>query len=244
MMSTVQPWPADARVAGLEAARRRVLLVEDEPGLRVTLGDRLQREGYEVAAAADGNEGLLRAVREPFDLVVLDLMLPGRNGLELCRELRRRGLDVPVLMLTARGQLADRVAGLKLGADDYLTKPFEMAELLARVESCLRRRPHAIASAYRFGAVEVDFRRAEVTRDGSPVALAAKEFLLLRYFVEHRGELLTRNELLDGVWGVDSMPLTRTVDVHVAWLRKKVEPEPHHPRFIVTVHKLGYKFVG
>lgn len=235
---------AETRRARSTAAARRILLVEDEPGLRVTLGDRLQREGYEVAASADGEDGLRRATHEPFDLLVLDVMLPGRNGLELCRELRRRGSDLPVLMLTARGQLADRVAGLKLGADDYLTKPFEMAELLARVESCLRRRPLPSLAAYGFGAVEVDFRKAEVRRDGVAVALAAKEFLLLRYFVEHRGELLTRNELLDGVWGVDSMPLTRTVDVHVAWLRKKLEPEPRHPRFIVTVHKLGYKFVG
>jgi two-component system alkaline phosphatase synthesis response regulator PhoP len=244
-VSTAETWvDRELPLGAVASARRRILLVEDEPGLRVTLRDRLEREGYELAAAADGDEGFERAVREPFDLVLLDLMLPGRDGFELVRELRRRGSDVPVLMLTARGQLADRVAGLKLGADDYLTKPFEMAELLARVEACLRRRPAAEPEAYRFGDVEVDFRRAEVRRDGRPVTLAAKEFLLLRYFVAHRGDLLTRNELLDGVWGYDAMPLTRTVDVHVAWLRKKLEPEPRRPRYIVTAHKLGYKFVG
>ena len=233
--------PAGPRTA---AVRRRILLVEDEPGLRVTVGDRLRREGYDLAAAANGDEAFERALREHFDLLVLDLMRPGRNGFEVCRELRRRGSQVPVLMVTARGQAADPAAGLTLGADEYLSKPFEMAELLERVEACLRRRPGHEPSVHRFGGVQVDFRRAEVTRDGAPVALAAKELLLLRYFVAHRGELPTRNELLDGVWGYDAMPLTRTVDVHVAWLRKKLEPEPRQPRFILTVHRLGYKFVG
>jgi two-component system alkaline phosphatase synthesis response regulator PhoP len=225
--------------------QQRILLVEDEPGLRLTLGDRLTREGYEVASVQDGDQGFVRASRESFDLLILDVMLPGRGGVELCRELRQRGSDVPVLMLTARGQLADRVAGLKVGADDYVTKPFEMAELLARVEARLRRRQTAEGSgAYRFGEVSVDFRKAEVRRDGAPVPLSAKEFLLLKYFIEHRGALLSRNELLDGVWGYHAMPVTRTVDVHVSWLRKKLEPVPREPQYILTTHKLGYKFVG
>jgi two-component system alkaline phosphatase synthesis response regulator PhoP len=225
--------------------QQRILLVEDEPGLRLTLGDRLTREGYEVAAVQDGDQGFVRASCERFDLLILDVMLPGRGGVELCRDLRQRGSDVPVLMLTARGQLADRVAGLKVGADDYVTKPFEMAELLARVEARLRRRQVAAETgAYRFGAVSVDFRRAEVRREDVPIALSAKEFLLLKYFIEHRGALLSRNELLDGVWGYHAMPVTRTVDVHVSWLRKKLEPVPRRPQYILTTHKLGYKFVG
>jgi len=226
--------------------QQRILLVEDEPGLRLTLGDRLTREGYEVASVQDGDQGFVRASRESFDLLILDVMLPGRGGVELCRDLRRRGSDVPVLMLTARGQLADRVAGLKVGADDYVTKPFEMAELLARVEARLRRRQQTADGSgdYRFGQVSVDFRKAEVRRDGAPVPLSAKEFLLLKYFIEHRGALLSRNELLDSVWGYHAMPVTRTVDVHVSWLRKKLEPVPREPRYILTTHKLGYKFVG
>ena len=226
--------------------KKRILLVEDEAGLRLTLTDRLASEGYEVASAADGDEGYRRSSSERFDLVILDVMLPGRGGFDVVRDLRQKGVDVPVLMLTARGQVADRVVGLKLGADDYLTKPFEMAELLARVEARVRRGAGGTAGheSYRFGPVNVDFRKAEVERDGLPVELSAKEFHLLRYFIEHRGATVSRNELLDAVWGYDAMPTTRTVDVHVAWLRKKVKPQPRHPQFILTVHGIGYKFVG
>lgn len=227
--------------------KKRILLVEDEPGLRLTLTDRLAGEGYQVATAPDGEEGLLRASSEAFDLIILDVMLPGKNGFDVCRDLRQRGADTPVLMLTARGQVADRVIGLKLGADDYLTKPFEVAELLARIEARLRRRAAGTLTSsdvYRFGSVRIDFRKAEVERDGAMIELSAKEFHLLRYLIEHRGAAITRNELLDAVWGYDAMPSTRTVDVHVAWLRKKVEAQPHVPRYILTVHGLGYKFVG
>jgi two-component system, OmpR family, alkaline phosphatase synthesis response regulator PhoP len=228
--------------------KKRILLVEDEPGLQMTLRDRLTSEGYVVETEADGDMGFARAAGGGFDLVILDVMLPGRSGFDVCRDLRQNGVDVPVLMLTARGQVADRVVGLKLGADDYLTKPFEMAELLARVEARLRRDvPAASANtpeSYRFGIVHVDFRKAEVMREGVAVDLSAKEFHLLKYFIEHRGATVSRNELLDSVWGYDAMPSTRTVDVHVAWLRKKVEPQPHLPRYILTVHGLGYKFVG
>jgi len=224
----------------------RILLVEDDPGLRLTLTHRLDSEGYRVETAADGEAGLARAAGDEFDLVILDVMLPRLNGFDVCRDLRRRGVATPVLMLTARGQVADRVVGLKLGADDYLTKPFEMAELLARVEARLRAHPASEPNhpIHRFAAVEVDLRRAEVRREGAPVALSAKEFQLLRYFIAHRGATLSRKELLDEVWGYDSMPSTRTVDVHVAWLRRKLEPSPRHPQFILTVHGLGYKFVG
>ena len=224
---------------------RRLLLVEDEPGLVLTLTDRLAREGYTVENAVDGESGLDRAVASPFDLIVLDLMLPRMNGLDVLRELRRRGNETPVIVLTARGQVVDKVVGLKLGADDYVTKPFEMMELLARIEAKLRRAPAArTADGYQFGAVAIDFRKAEVTRDGQPLDLAAREFQLLRYFIEHRGATLTREELLNEVWGYNAMPSTRTVDVHVAWLRQKLEPTPKHPQYILTVHGLGYKFAG
>jgi len=174
-------------------------------------------------------------------------MLPRLNGFDVCRELRRRGVATPILMLTARGQVVDKVVGLKLGADDYLTKPFETIELVARLEALLRRRgsgPQPGGEAYRFGAVVVDFRRAEVTRDGTRVDLSAREFKLLRHFVAHRGATLSRDELLAEVWGYDETPLTRTVDVHVAGLRQKIEANPRVPEHILTVHGLGYKFVG
>jgi len=225
----------------------RILIVEDEPGLRLALSDRLSAEGYEVAAAADGEEGLRRATDEHFDLVILDVMLPRRSGLDVCRDLKQRGVPASVLMLTARSEVVDRVVGLKLGADDYLTKPFAMAELLARVEARLRQRSPSQAGpreAYRFGGVQVDFRSAEVTREGQPVELSAKEFQLLRHLIENRGKVLSRDELLNGVWGYDAMPTTRTVDVHVAGLRRKLEPNPHVPEYILTLHGLGYKFVG
>ncbi len=226
---------------------KRLLLIEDEPGLVLTLVDRLGREGYSVASAQDGATGLERALQEAFDLILLDVMLPKQNGFDVLRDLRLQGVDTPVIMLTARGQVVDKVVGLKLGADDYLTKPFEMMELLARVEARLRRAapPATVdAEAYRFGAIQVDFRKAEVTRDGMPVAFSAREYQLLRYFIEHRGATISRDELLNHVWGYNAMPNTRTVDVHVAWLRQKIEPNPRHPQYILTAHGLGYKFVG
>jgi two-component system alkaline phosphatase synthesis response regulator PhoP len=226
---------------------KRVLLVEDEPGLLLTLTDRLSSEGYAIETASEGEAGLERASSEPFDLIILDVMLPRLNGFDVCRDLRQRGVSTPIIMLTARGQVVDKVVGLKLGADDYVTKPFEMIELLARIESLLRRVPAVPAPSsetYQFGSVRVDFRRAEIERDGRPVELSAREFQLLRYFIEHRGSTLSRDELLNEVWGYNAMPSTRTVDVHVAWLRQKLEPTARHPQYILTVHGLGYKFVG
>src|SRR5215207_451971 len=229
---------------------RRVLLVEDEPGLVMTLTDRLIAEGYEVESESDAVNGLARATADTFDAILLDVMLPGGNGFDICRTLRQRGIQTPILMLTARGQVFDRVVGLKLGADDYLVKPFEMAELLARIEALLRRTSTSAIPAgaspetYRFGDITVDFRRAEVTKGGEKLELSAREFKLLRYFIEHRGAALTRDELLNEVWGYNAMPSTRTVDVHVAWLRQKLEDNPRHPQYILTVHGLGYKFAG
>jgi two-component system alkaline phosphatase synthesis response regulator PhoP len=225
----------------------RVLVIEDEAGLRLTLGDRLASEGYEVETASDGESGLARASAGAHDVIVLDVMLPKINGFDVCRELRRRGVDTPILMLTARGQVVDKVVGLKLGADDYLTKPFDAIELVARLEALRRRRPAVLqsgADTYRFGEVVVDFRKAEVTRGGVAVDLSAREFKLLRHFIDHRGETLSREQLLSEVWGYDEMPLTRTVDVHVAGLRQKIERLPKTPEFITTVHGLGYKFLG
>lgn len=227
--------------------KRSLLLVEDEESLILTLEDRLEAEGYAVTVARDGEAALDAATRTRFDCIVLDVSLPKKNGFDVCRDLRQRSIQTPVLMLTARGQVIDRVLGLKLGADDYVTKPFEMIELLARIEALLRRSRTLVANSadeYAFGDVHVDFRSAEVRRDGAPIELSVLELKLLRYLIEHRGAVLTRDELLEKVWGYDATPVTRTVDVHVASLRQKLEKNPSHPEFIVTVHGLGYKFVG
>ena len=227
---------------------RRILLVEDEPGLVLTLTDRLLAEGYDVESEGDAVRGLARGSTGTFDAILLDVMLPGGSGFDVCRTLRQRGVQTPILMLTARGQVVDRVVGLKHGADDYLVKPFEMAELLARIEALLRRGAAPVTNAtsetFRFGEISIDFRKAEVTKRGQPIELSAREFKLLRYFVEHRGAALSRDELLNEVWGYNAMPSTRTVDVHVAWLRQKIEDNPRHPQYIHTVHGLGYKFVA
>jgi DNA-binding response OmpR family regulator len=225
---------------------RRILLVEDERSLVVTLTDRLTSEGYVVESAQDGPTGLARAARGPFDLIILDIMLPGMNGFDVCRDLRRQQCHVPILMLSARGQVVDKVLGLKLGADDYLAKPFDMNELLARVESLLRRARTAMASSgtYVFGTSRVDFRSGDVLKDGEPIELSALEFKLLAYLIEHRGQLLSRDRILNEVWGYDTAPYSRTVDVHIASLRQKVEPDPRRPQFILTRHGRGYMFVG
>lgn len=226
---------------------QKILLVEDEPGLRLTLSDRLHKEGYKIDAASDGEAGFKLAASENFDLIILDLMLPKKNGFDVCRDLRQLGRVTPILMLTARDQVVDKVVGLKIGADDYVTKPFEMAELLARVEALLRRaaRPVFEATAvYQFGSIRVDFPKTEVLRGGKVLALSAMEFQLLRFFIENRGVTLSRKKLLQEVWGYGSTPFTRTVDVHIAWLRQKIEDDPKQPQWILTVHKLGYRFAG
>jgi len=225
---------------------RRILVVEDEPGLVMTLGDRLRSEGYHVEAAADGQAGLELASSGGFDLILLDVMLPRKNGMDVCRDLRQRGIATPILMLTARGQTMDKVVGLKIGADDYLTKPFEMMELLARVEALLRRAPAFPSSGdiCQLGYIHVDLRRTEVSRHGKPVTLSAKEFQLLRYLVEHRGTTVSRETLLSEVWGYGGVTSSRTVDVHIAWLRQKLEDDPKQPQWILTVHGLGYKVAG
>lgn len=225
----------------------KILLVEDEKGLIITLTDRLTSEGFDVTSAVDGKEGYDLASSESFDLIILDVMLPKKNGYDVCRDLRQKGVSTPILMLTAKGETIDKVLGLKLGADDYLTKPFEVIELLARVEALLRRSPAqsetTVNGAFRFGDIGIDFKKAEVTRNNEPVELSAMEFRLLQFFIENRGTVHSRDDLLDAVWGYDAMPTTRTVDVHIAWLRQKLEENPRHPQFIQTVHGMGYKFV-
>ena len=226
---------------------QRILLVEDEPGLVLTLTDRLSSEGYDVESVLDGESGLQQAMSGGFDLMILDVMLPRKSGFDVCQDLRREGVNIPILMLTARTQVVEKVLGLRLGADDYLTKPFDFMELVARVEALLRRaRQERIPqlNGYQFGRVHVDFERALVLRDEKPVVLSAREFQLLRYMIERRGAVLTRDELLTEVWGYLAMPSTRTVDVHVAWLRQKLEENPQVPQHILTIRGLGYKFAG
>jgi two-component system alkaline phosphatase synthesis response regulator PhoP len=227
--------------------KQRLLLIEDEATLSLLLCERLEREGYSVMACKDGIQGLAQAMSGTFDLLLLDVRLPGRNGFEVCHELRRHCLNVPVLMLTARGDIKDRVKGLKIGADDYLVKPFDVTELLARIEALLRRAsnspPQLNGSLISFGTVVVDLQKEEVLRDGLPIALTAKEFELLRYFVSHPEERISRQALLKDVWGYQAMPNTRTVDFHVAQLRQKLETNPKVPRHILTAHRAGYRFV-
>lgn len=224
----------------------KILLVEDERGLILTLTDRLESEGYDVESASDGEGGFQLGLENQYDLMILDVMLPGKNGYNICRDLRQNGIETPILMLTAKGETIDKVLGLKLGADDYLTKPFEVIELLARVEALIRRSPKTAGKQtngqFQFGDVSVNFGRAEVVKGSETIDLSAMEFKLLQFLIENRGKVHSRDDLLDAVWGYDAMPSTRTVDVHIAWLRQKLEPNPRHPKFIHTVHGFGYKF--
>jgi two-component system, OmpR family, alkaline phosphatase synthesis response regulator PhoP len=223
----------------------RVLLVEDEEALRLFLGDSLRKEGYAVEYAADGQEGLEKATRLPVDLIILDIMLPRKDGFEVCQAIRAAGRDAPILMLTARSQIEDTVKGLKIGADDYVTKPFNMRELMARVGALLRRVPAKDApppTVYEFGSIRVDLRGTEVTRNGEVVSLSAREFQLLRFLIEHRGETLSRDVLLRDVWGYGAKIYTRTVDMRIANLRQQLEDDPKEPKFILTVQGFGYKF--
>ena len=222
-----------------------ILLVEDEPGLSLTIADLLVAEGFEVTPARDGPSGLAKALTGEFDLVILDVMLPGKNGFEVCREMRQQGCDTAVLMLTAKTQVVDRVVGLRLGADDYLAKPFDPAELLARLEALGRRIPkkrRIAVTRFAFADVEADFETGQVRKSGAPVMLAAKELQLLRYLVDHRESVISREELLQNVWEYQSEVSSRTIDVHVAWLRQKLEDTPQAPRHIHTVRGVGYRF--
>jgi DNA-binding response OmpR family regulator len=222
----------------------RILIVEDEPNMVAGLRDNFEYEGYEVLTAGDGAEGLGRALNDAPDLVILDVMMPKMSGLDVCKQLKAKRPAMPVIMLTARGQEVDKVVGLELGADDYVTKPFSIRELLARIKAVLRRAHGVPQERYSFGDVEVNLRTCQVTRAGKLVEFSAKEFDLLKYFLCHAGEALSRDRLLDKVWGYNSFPTTRTVDAHIVHLRQKLEPKPEEPRFILTVHGVGYKFVS
>ncbi len=224
----------------------RILIVEDQKDMVTGLVFNLESQGHEVSAAYDGEAGLSIAGKEKPDLVILDIMLPKKDGFEVCRELRRAGHDIPILMLTARREEADKVLGLEIGADDYLTKPFGLSEFLARVKALLRRAPgkNARQESCRFGTVELDFRNYRATKSGVLVDLTQREFEMMKLFVRNRDKVISRNRFLNEIWGYDRFPTTRTVDAHIAGLRQKLEADPENPRFIVTVHGLGYKFIG
>ena len=223
----------------------RILVVEDEPGIALGLEGDLTMEGYEVVVVDDGVKAVRCAREEPFDLIVLDVMLPGKDGFEVCRELRHGGIRTPILMLTARTQEAEKVLGLELGADDYVTKPFGSRELRARVRALLRRASEPSRSkSYRFGNVEVDFDRGEVRRDDRVLELTPIEFRLLQAFIDARGRILTRDQLLDAVWGSDTFASGRIVDNHIGNLRRKIERDAADPRYLRNVRGLGYRFDG
>ena len=224
----------------------KVLIVEDDQAMAVALRDGFEYEGYSVRVARDGSAGLKLATEGDVDVIILDVMLPRMSGFDVCKQLRSTGNSTPIIMLTARGQEIDKVIGLKIGADDYVTKPFSFMELMARVEALLRRtsRQPLQSETFRFGEITVNFKKFEITRRGAPVEVSPREFNILKYFIEHRGEVIARDQLLDAVWGYGSFPLTRTVDMHIAKLRHKIEDTPSTPRFIITVHRIGYKFVA
>ena len=224
----------------------KILIVEDEPGMVAGLRDNFEFEGYQVLSAMDGVAGLERALSDSPDLVILDVMMPRMSGLDVCKQLKAKRPSIPIIMLTARGQEVDKVVGLELGADDYVTKPFSIRELLARVKAVLRRAgtPQHDKNRYAFGDVEVNLRSCQVSRRGKPLDFSSKEFELLKYFLSHPGEALSRDQLLEQVWGYDRFPTTRTVDAHIVRLRQKLEPKPDEPHYFLTIHGIGYKFVG
>jgi DNA-binding response OmpR family regulator len=223
----------------------RILYIEDETALAIGVIDRLKSEEYLVELVQNGLEGYERARQGGFDMIILDVMLPGKNGFDICRDLRRESVNTPILMLTARGEVVDRVVGLKLGADDYLQKPFDVLELLARVEALLRRASGspAVRDVYHVGNVQVDLKQNEITSDGTRITLSRAEFRLLKYLLEHRGTIVSREQLLENVWGMEGDTLSRTVDVHMASLRKKIEPDARFPQYLLTVKGFGYKLV-
>jgi two-component system alkaline phosphatase synthesis response regulator PhoP len=249
-------WPSSERGVSMKQPEKtkpaevrspaKILVVEDEPNMVAGLRDNFEFEGYEVITAHDGIEGLERALAESPDLVVLDVMMPRMSGLEVCRQLRAKRASIPIIMLTARGQEVDKVVGLELGADDYVTKPFSIRELLARVRAILRRTAAVPNNRdqHSFGDVEVDLHRRRVLRSGKLLDISSKEFELLKYFICHSGETLSRDRLLEEVWGYDNYPTTRTVDTHLVRLRQKLEPDPEQPQYFLTVHGTGYQFVG
>jgi DNA-binding response OmpR family regulator len=222
----------------------RILIVEDEPDIALGLSDDFIVDGHQVEVVSDGETAVRRGREPEWDLILLDAMLPRKDGFDVCRELRKSGVQTPIILLTARTQEAEKVLGLELGADDYVTKPFSPRELRARVKAVLRRKSHSSGETFSFGAVEVDFARAEVRRDGRPVDLTRLEFKLLETFIRRRGRLLTREQLLEAAWDHGTYVTDRAVDAHIVNLRRKIEPRPAEPQFLHSVRGLGYRFDG
>lgn len=223
-----------------------ILVIEDEPSVAIALRDSLESEGHSVQVVSDGSAGFQTASSESFDLILLDLMLPKMSGLEICQRLRANEIETPIIMLTARGASSDAAFGLKLGADDYIPKPFDVGELLARIEAVLRRsnRPQAEKQLFTIGNVQLDLRRLKATRDGEPLDLSPREFEILQLLIAHTGETVTREQLLHHIWGEHASLYTRTIDAHITRLRQKIEPNPANPEFIITAHRVGYRLIG
>jgi DNA-binding response OmpR family regulator len=222
----------------------RILIVEDDRDIALGLAEDLTRHGHRIETAGDGEAAVRRGKEGGWDLVILDLMLPRKDGFEVCRELRQAGVRTPIIMLTAKTHEAEKVLGLELGADDYVTKPFSPRELRARIQAVLRRATGEAAGIYRFGDCEVDFDRSEVRRGGTAIAVSALEFRLLEAFVRHPGRVLSRSQLIDAAWGPETIITDRVVDTHILHLRKKIEPKPARPRYIRSVRGMGYRFEG
>jgi len=235
---------SNPEVCSLEPDLARILIVEDEPSIALALEDDLRREGYETAVVGDGEIAARTAISERFDLILLDVMLPKKDGFDVCRDVRRAGVTTPIVLLTAKTQEAEKVLGLELGADDYVTKPYSARELRARVKAHLRRNVSPLPDVYRFGDAELDFGRCELRRAGRVIELSALEFKLLAAFVRRSGRLLTRAQLLDEVWGPGTHVTDRVVDNQVTNLRKKIEPDPERPRYLIALRGLGYRFDG
>lgn len=224
----------------------KILIIEDEPNLIIGIRDSLEFEGFQVIAAQDGEVGLNKAMKEKPDLILLDVMLPVMSGFDVCRALRNKGIEVPIIMLTARSQEIDKVVGLEIGADDYVTKPFSIRELLARIRAHLRRADKQIVDVetFSFGNFEIDFKKFRASKNGKELELSAREFDILRFFIRRQGEIITRDQLLDEVWGYNNNPISRTIDNHIVKLRQKIEDNPSEPQHIITVHRVGYRFVA
>jgi DNA-binding response OmpR family regulator len=224
---------------------KRILIIEDDPAIRAGIKEAFTTEGYSVSEAETGTKGFELASNNNFDLIILDLILPGKDGIEICKDLRSSGVKTPIVMVTSRKEEIDKILGLEIGADDYVTKPFSIRELLARVKALIRRSTYEPGNIEEvaFADLNINFKRQEMLKGINPVRLSATEYRILHYFIDHEGEVISRDKFLDEVWGYDSYPTTRTVDNYILSLRKKIEDDPANPKHLVTVHKVGYKFI-
>jgi len=225
---------------------KKILIIEDDPAISIGLQDLLLEEHYEVISEDDGERGYKKAIKEKVDLIILDIMLPSKNGIDICRDLRSNGINSTILMLTSKNEEMDKVLGLEIGADDYVTKPFSIRELLARIKALLRRNSEVIneIEEYSFGNIFIDFKKQEATKDNKPLQFSSTEYKILKYFIQHEGEVISRDNFLNDVWGYDTFPTTRTVDNYILSLRKRIEDDPSNPVHLITIHKAGYKFVS